>query len=368
MRISQAVGDADRPAFFLPDSFLRFGSLEAVVRTDDAQFRERFHRVFQDCIAPGGTDGARRVELEVRAADHTQPVSARISGHEGAGAASVLARIFPELVLVDAGVDRASGWRIAARAGYPEPVAAFSGERLLIDRALPWQIVLAHYFIDHLMRLQPEWAFFHAATLAIGEEGVLLSGNKGAGKSTLALALAARGHGFLGDEIAAIHLETGAIAPFPRAVSIRAGPQAREVQDYIGRVACEREQLADGTERIRMPVSRIFPRAAPRAVTLGHAFFLEPRAPAAHARAFDFSASDLCLVGPLHATLPAGSGGTQVVRFLRVFGGVRCFRLSPGGTPDDTAELIERIVEGKWDTPSRKGRNASGHSAGSRSN
>jgi hypothetical protein len=190
---------------------------------------------------------------------------------------------------------------------------------------------------------------------------------RGAGKSSLSLALAARGHGFLGDEIAAVHTVSREIAPFPRAVSIRSGPQARAVARYLESHRPRRHRLADGSDRIRLPVSQLFPDALPRRVQLTHAFFLEELSAEPHAQRFEFGAHEVGCLSPLHGTLGAGVPARQVMRFLNLFGAVECFRLRPGGGPDRTAELIESIVEGKWDTASRKGQSCSVHSAGSKS-
>jgi hypothetical protein len=209
------------------------------------------------------------------------------------------------------------------------------------------------------MRMQPDFYFFHAATVAIGDCGVFLAGNKGAGKSTLSLALAARGHGFLGDELATIHSVTGMVLPFRRAVSIRLGPQAQAVSQYLGRTQVDRETLPDGTERLRVPASHIFPAAAGRPVILTHAFFLNDVAERPQAKEFEFSSRDLPLLAPLHATLASMSPAIRTLRFLKLFANVRCNILSPGGTPDETAELIESIVESKWDSTFNKERSVS---------
>jgi hypothetical protein len=357
---------ADAPVGFA----FRLAAARATVRTHNARFRERFLELFRDCLE--GVDGqshALTADLEVVASSHDDAVFARISAHDGANARARLTTIFPELDLVDALCEPCRGWSLLARRSAPAvPVVAICRDGLLLDASTPWQILVTHYFIDHLMRLQPDWGFFHAATMTMGSSGVFLAGAKGAGKSSLSLALAARGHAFLGDEIAAIHADTGEIAAFPRAVSIRPGPQAHAVERYFERQGPEARTRADGTDRIRLAVSRIFPDAAPRPARLTHAFFLEEHAPAPHAERLQFAARDLSRLGPLHGTLDAQAAAKKVIRFLNLFSGIECYRLSPGGGPDRTSELIESIVEGEWDTPCRNGPNGSARSAGSRFN
>lgn len=63
----------------------------------------------------------------------------------------------------------------------------------------------------------------HAATLARGEEGLLLAADSGAGKSTLTAGLLARGWRYLSDEFALIHPATLQLHPFPKALCIKSG-------------------------------------------------------------------------------------------------------------------------------------------------
>lgn len=63
---------------------------------------------------------------------------------------------------------------------------------------------------------------FHAAALSTpGEQGVLLAGASGLGKTTLTLALLDRGWTLLSDEIAAVDRATGWLHPFPRSLGMR---------------------------------------------------------------------------------------------------------------------------------------------------
>ena len=135
--------------------------------------------------------------------------------------------------------------------------------------------------------------------------------------------------------------------PFRRAVSIRVGPQAGAVEQFLRQHDVEMETLADGTNRWRVPVSRIFPDAKPRPVSLTHAFFLNGISARPQATAFEFSSRHLPLLGQLHATFISKFAGERTLTFLNLFRRVRCYKLSPGGTPDQTADLIETIVEGK---------------------
>jgi hypothetical protein len=333
------------------DAWFRFASAQVRLRTDEPAFRARFVSIFHDCHedSPQASNGV--LELEVHAL--AEPVLARIPGHEWAKAGEVLATFFPELELIPlagATSDRVAQFACAARPN--DPVISARDDELSVASSLPWQRIVAHYFLNHAMSAQPDLSFFHAASVAIGDRGVLISGDKGAGKSTLSLALAARGHAFLGDEVAAID-GGGTLLPFPRAVSIRPGPQAQAVSDYLERHPVESEVLPDGTHRLRLPASRIFPGARGRPARLTHAFFITGREKTSSvAREFRFASGDLRLLAPLYPTVGSTPSPAGTLRLLRLFAGVRCFILSPGGTPDQTAEQIAVLVEKQWDTAS----------------
>ena len=342
-----AAGFAPRArAEGLADLHFRYGSLRACLRTDDEAFRSRFATIFSDCLEPEpSASEASPVVLQVTGLASKQKILADIGGHAGRGDSAALIGLFPGLRELPSRGEGQGPSTSFAWGDDATPVISMCAERVVLDRAIPWQMIITHYFLNHLMRLQPALLFFHAASLAIGGRGVFLGGPKGAGKSTLSLSLAARGHGFLGDEVAAIDSRTGEMLPCARAVSIREGPQAQAVHRFLERTRVERETLPDGTKRLRVPASQVFPAARPRRAKLAHAFFLDTRARAPQTKPLHFSTEHLPLLSPLHATLGGIAAGARAVRFLGLFGTIPCHVLTPGGTPDETAELIERTVQ-----------------------
>jgi energy-coupling factor transporter ATP-binding protein EcfA2 len=60
----------------------------------------------------------------------------------------------------------------------------------------------------------------HASVVALGDYGVLLVGDSGHGKSTLAMTLAARGAGLLSDEVGALDRLSGEVHWFPRMLRV----------------------------------------------------------------------------------------------------------------------------------------------------
>jgi hypothetical protein len=61
----------------------------------------------------------------------------------------------------------------------------------------------------------------HAATVMRTGGAVILAGLGGAGKTTLAVELAQRGWGLLGDDVAPIEVSTGNVLPFPKPLRIK---------------------------------------------------------------------------------------------------------------------------------------------------
>jgi hypothetical protein len=320
----------------------RFGARVARVSSDDPDFLRRFTFNFLDCVVSGGYDDA-CPQLEVRAAG-AGTVQAMLTGVDPAADAAALPRLFPELALRPAANDGAAIRFDAPRA--PGRCAVrLEDRRLEIDAELPWQALLGHYFLHCVMRQQPELLFLHAASAALHGRGILLCGEKGAGKSTLSLALAARGHEFLGDEVGVVDPLRRELLPFRRRASLRQGPQGAAVLQYLARHPAERETLADGSVRDRVQVSAMFGAGGDRPVPLAAAYFLGPRDARPSLRRIDFEWHDLPHVSPLAATMAARPAGERALCFLTLFRSIPCFGLRPGGTPDETADLIEASLE-----------------------
>ena len=116
------------------------------------------------------------------------------------------------------------------------------------------------YLFWRLLRLRSDAIFFHASALGIYGEGTIFVGPGGAGKSTTALGLTARGHNFLSDEVAGYLPATGELVPFRRPVGIKPGPRASAVERSLTPAIVERIQR-DGF--IRVDVDTLFPCTRP---------------------------------------------------------------------------------------------------------
>ncbi len=98
--------------------------------------------------------------------------------------------------------------------------------------------LLEGMLLGYAVRTRRDCTPFHAATVALRGQGVLLLGPKGRGKSTLALSLAEEGAMFLGDEVAFVHHNTLALHAFPKAGTLKRGsfalfPKSRTFLDPI---------------------------------------------------------------------------------------------------------------------------------------
>jgi len=156
------------------------------------------------------------------------PVAFRI-GSAWPGPLDALAKLYagyptPEDGLCDFTVRLEPGkpWRRFVR-----PSVAIRGDYVLPD-AVP--MVLAHGLLAAEMGMnlqmalgQKSYLLLHAATVEKDGRALLMTGESGAGKSTLAALLGERGWRLLGDEFALLDLVSGALHPFPRAVSLKNG-------------------------------------------------------------------------------------------------------------------------------------------------
>jgi HprK-related kinase A len=107
------------------------------------------------------------------------------------------------------------------------PSIAIAGDFVLPDAAPMAQahgLLAAEMGMNLQMALgQRRFLLLHAASLEKDGRALILTGESGAGKSTLAALLGERGWRLMGDEFALLDPESGALHPFPRAVSLKNG-------------------------------------------------------------------------------------------------------------------------------------------------
>lgn len=240
------------------------------------------------------------------------------------------------------------GWRLVARHDASEPVAAISERRVLVRaRDLP-----SHFLRDFAaaaaLRIQSGVLFLHGASACIGGAGVLLAGRAGAGKTTLALTLASRGHGLLGDDLAALRIAGLELLPLRRTLHIRRGPRAALVEKALRDRRVEMESQPDSTPRAVVEARRLFPDDPIAPSTLRAAFFLRGFRKAPARERFVPSLSEMETLRHLPVRLQWGI--TPARRMLRFAQTVRCLSRVPCyfldvGLPEQTADLIEETME-----------------------
>ena len=105
------------------------------------------------------------------------------------------------------------------------PSVAIRGDYVLPDAvplALRHGLLAAEMGMNLQMALgQKGYLLLHAATVEKDGRALVMTGESGAGKSTLAALLGERGWRLMGDEFALLDMESGALLPFPRAVSLK---------------------------------------------------------------------------------------------------------------------------------------------------
>jgi hypothetical protein len=247
------------------------------------------------------------------------------------------------------------GWRALVRAEAGDRLfLTANGRQALVnlDEAPPESVV--DWIVCVAQSVQAGMLFLHAGTVGVGGAAALLIAPTGGGKSTTALAVAQRGHAFLGDDVAAVRLATREVLPFPRSAGLRAGPLARALEPRVRACRHVRATNRFGVERTLVRVSDLFPGSVSGPLPLRFAFVLDgvtDRAAIADFRPGLGERRRLqCVVTDTSAAW-GHSPGRDLVQFLSVvnlLSGLRC-HLVRRGSPDETAGLIEAVMmEGAW--------------------
>lgn len=87
---------------------------------------------------------------------------------------------------------------------------------------------LIYYFekdmTQRVQLLRANYFFIHAAALAMDERCVIISGESGSGKSSLAWFMCHSGHDYLSDELAPVDPGSGQVEPYPHALCLKDKP------------------------------------------------------------------------------------------------------------------------------------------------
>jgi hypothetical protein len=324
----------------------RFGRALLSMKCEDGSFSRRFASIFTECAVepPAEGDGIPHIDFRIASHPSDPRLLVVLMNSEYRDGADFLCQLVPERQYVEC-TELVPGWQMLALPEAPDqPVFAFGKSSILISRAHPWQQAMALYMISTAFRLQPDVCVLHAASVGIAGKGVLISGAKGAGKTTLSLCFASRGHSFLGDEWAVVSTLTGDLLPLRRAASIRPGPHPAGLDEYLENHSCEIELLSDGTQRLRTSVGAVYPRALPQVVPLTDVFFLRRFASRPKVERFT-SSEQLPPIAPLLASIWGHSPAERALDVFRSVGHARLWQLDVGGSPEETADIVEEAIK-----------------------
>jgi hypothetical protein len=271
------------------------------------------------------------MHVAVAAAD-AHAVTLHISGDELPDPAAFLAGFSsPDIPLTLAGSN-------AVRIGDDlDPVFEFDGDRCRVRRVAGWRRIVSHMLFLRTIRLRPDLLFFHAASVGVGGRAFLFIGPKGRGKTTTSMALAARGHAFLGDETAVFEPSTSLVHPFRRPVGIKRGPCATAVSSSIRELSFPAEGI------VRIPIASVVAVDDATPLPLGGLVFLEPFADDVRLEPITAGRDELSQMQPLAASVAGAAAAQRIFGMVRLLGSTRCLRLWPGN-PDQTAIQLEKVL------------------------
>jgi hypothetical protein len=284
------------------------------------------------------------IHLDIRARVHPDfgwfrligTKDAPIDGHEYSFALDVEDGAFEQLSTGE------PGWKCIAQRGSNVPMLAFRGRDCLFALTPQWPRNIMWYLFWHLLRRRSDAIFFHASALGIFREGTIFVGAAGSGKSTTALALAARGHNLLSDEIAGYVPARGELIPFRRPVGIKPGPRAAAVERGLASGGARRvvEDTHVRAGFVRVDVDELFATELPRPFPLRRIVFLRGFAATPSLERITPGREEIAELQPLMSSFLNETRSRRVFELARLLSAAKVYRLHPGN-PDATAVYLE---------------------------
>ncbi|TFG51428.1 MAG: hypothetical protein E4H38_01600 [Gemmatimonadales bacterium] len=323
----------------------RIGDGYLSICSADAPLRASMRTLFRECAVPSpGAEDVPHVGCVVRMLDGEDISLVTFEDSEPLDLHAFALTIFPDRGFTEIS-SAVPGWSVL---GVPGPhelgAVAFSGPHMLVQRGTAWQALAGILAFSRLIRRQRDLLYFHAGSVGIRGQGLLLVGPKGAGKTTLSLTLAARGHTFLGDEISGVRVESLELVPVRRSLAVRDGPRAEDVSRALDRMQAPYEPFPDGTQRRRAYAGELFPGTGADTTRLRHIIFLQGFGPIPRLESVRPGREHLGLLTPLGATMWGMNPVRRARDLLSVVTRVRCSTLTLG-PPDETATLLEQLLE-----------------------
>lgn len=332
----------------------QFGDDVFRMDTNEPLLLEAFRQRYGDCAVSGSSaSGGSTVRCTIwRSFEPQLVVLTFLEGAPPDPAAAAPQLLRPTLAVAPFRVwDSAPpGWRLAGGATGPV-LAARDTQVLLHPKMIPPEF-LVEYLVGITLGGQPGLLPIHGAALEVAQAGVVLVGASHAGKTTMALHLAARGHTLLSDEIALVRLATREVVPFRRTANLRTGPRGRELTALLGRFDEGNGFFADDEWTVPYRIAELFPDCPPRPVRARAVYFLSGFTDRPSLTPFSFTLENPDILRWI--TTPeiaycswgvAPARRTFRLMVLReVLSRMPCWRLTVG-PPSDTAALIERNME-----------------------
>jgi hypothetical protein len=310
------------------------------VECDDRLFFSEFFSMF------GGAeprDGRLAIpsdmHLDIRAGVHPAFGWFRMSGSSNL---SVDAQEFSFAVEAETGNFKwlssyAPGWTCIAFRSSDVPAMAFRGSDCIFSLDPRWRLCIAWYLFWRLLRMRSDVIFFHASAMGMFGEGTIFVGPGGAGKSTTALALAARGHNFLSDEVAGYVPARGEVIPFRRPVGIKPGPRANAVTRALA-PEIAKQIVRDGF--VRIDVTSLFPLAPVSRLPLRRIVFLRGFAERPRLERIEPGRGEIVELQPLMSSFLNAPHTRRVFELTRLLSSAKVYQLHLGD-PDVTAVYLE---------------------------
>ena len=333
--IESALADLDANALYALPHVSRYLLADALLRveTDSAAFHAGFLRNYGECAVPA-LERTPHIVFQVRALGD----GAVLATFRGAEAGPIDG--FPGMFLPPS-----HGVRLASRAewtladlDHPVGPIAYSRDGIVAASDSPWEALFASVAVNRVLSVQPQIVFFHGAAVRVNGRGLLLLGVSGAGKTSVSLALAARGHDFYGDDIVGVRLDSRSIVPLRRAAHVRTGPTAPEVARALG------DAPASHSGQRLTEVSRLFPQAGAAPATLDLTVCLRHFTGETCLTAFSPRPEDLRWVTPHVGSLHAGRPAERAMRVVSLFSDSACFFLD-SASPESAANALEQLTE-----------------------
>ena len=236
-----------------------------------------------------------------------------------------------------------SGWTLARKRTADEtvPFLIVRGPHCFIRLTPEWTTDVLSFVFRAVFAVQRDALLFHAAAVNIAGRGVMIVGPSGAGKTTTALALAARGHDILTDEVSWYVPSTGELLDFRRPVGIREGVRPAALDAALERAGAAAVNW--GGSR-RLFVHDLLPQHQPMSrVRLEVVVVLQSFSDTPVLTRITPGNQHLSLLRPIPLSMLNASPARRIMQVAQLLSAVRMYHLDLGH-PDKTAEILEEAV------------------------